>query len=162
MCQYKHVNAKVILMSIWTIGWCWCNKDRLGGKTRWVVMETFVHRWSNRRELWDRSWTQAKLHGNVFRAQHRSGLLMTLQTGVRYHWSFGGGGNPSQEGYYNRINPLAEGVPPHIHRPPSLGHHIFTGLEYSWALIWILSIKNPAYGRQSISRPMRIVAPIPQ
>ena len=25
--------------------------------------------------------------------------------------------NPSQEGYYNRNNPLVEGVPPHIHRP---------------------------------------------
>ena len=30
--------------------------------------------------------------------------------------------NPSQEGYYNSINPLVEGVP-----------HIFTGLKYSGA-----------------------------
>ena len=43
--------------------------------------------------------------------------------------------NPSQEGYYNRINPLVEGVPPHIHRPPPGGRHIFTGLEYSGAFI---------------------------
>ena len=41
--------------------------------------------------------------------------------------------NPSQEGYYNSINPLVEGVPPHIHRPPPGGSHIFTGLEYSGA-----------------------------
>ena len=27
--------------------------------------------------------------------------------------------NPSQEGYYNSINPLVKGVPPHIPRPPS-------------------------------------------
>ena len=43
---------------------------------------------------------------------------------------------------------------------------------YSWStLMWysqvfvsdhVLNKKNPAYGRQSISRPMRIVAPIPQ
>ena len=29
--------------------------------------------------------------------------------------------------------------------------------EPSWVILW----KNPAYGRQSISRPMRIVAPMP-
>ena len=29
-------------------------------------------------------------------------------------------------------------------------------------IITIQDLKNPAYGRQSISRPMRIVAPIPQ
>ena len=43
------------------------------------------------------------------------------------------GPNPSQEGYYNSINPLVKGVPPHIQRPSSGGLHIFTGLEYSGA-----------------------------
>ena len=42
-------------------------------------------------------------------------------------------GNPSQDGYYNIINPLVEGVPPHNHRPPPGGPHIFTGLKYSGA-----------------------------
>ena len=59
--------------------------------------------------------------------------------------------NPSQEGYYNSINPLVEGVPhiltglhlwrPHIHKPrysgaSSVSHTSFTvvqfiGLQYS-------------------------------
>ena len=43
--------------------------------------------------------------------------------------------NPLQGGYYNRINPLLEGVPPHIQRPPSGCHHILTGLKYSGASI---------------------------
>ena len=32
---------------------------------------------------------------------------------------FNGQSNPSQEGYYNSINPLVKGVPPHISKPPS-------------------------------------------
>ena len=65
--------------------------------------------------------------------------------------------NPLQEGYYNRNNPLVEGVPQHIHRPsparwrpvntwgtPSTRGinmlytgcpHIFTGIEYSYASV---------------------------
>ena len=41
--------------------------------------------------------------------------------------------NTSQEGYYNSINPLVEGVP-HIFTGLHLGaSHIFTGLKYSGA-----------------------------
>ena len=41
--------------------------------------------------------------------------------------------NSSQEGYYNIKNPLVEAVPPHIHRPPTGGTRVFTGLAYSGA-----------------------------
>ena len=42
-----------------------------------------------------------------------------------------GNTNPSQEGRFNSINPLVEGVP-HIFAVLHLGGpHIFTGLEYS-------------------------------
>ena len=36
----------------------------------------------------------------------------------------------------------------------------FTSQEYFYGHQWIIK-KNPAYGRQSISRPMRVVAPMP-
>ena len=39
---------------------------------------------------------------------------------------------------------------------------VFCHLNYHYLLICEVLAKNPAYGRQRISRLMRIVAPIPQ
>ena len=45
------------------------------------------------------------------------------------------GSTPHKRVHYNTINPLAKGVPPHIHRPPPRGLGIFTGLAYLGASI---------------------------
>ena len=42
------------------------------------------------------------------------------------------------------------------------GKFLMTLFGYNKLFSWNNVNKNPAYGRQSISRPMRIVAPIPQ
>ena len=48
-----------------------------------------------------------------------------------------------------------DGVGPVDNRPSTDKHHHFVQNKINLK-------KNPAYGRQRISRPMRIVAPIPQ
>ena len=67
-----------------------------------------------------------------------------------------GQSNPSQEGYYNSINPLVEGVPhiftglhlrgPHTHRPQILGA---SGMSHtSFSVVQIIGIQNSVYTKR--------------
>ena len=59
--------------------------------------------------------------------------------------------NPSQEGYYNSINPLVEGVPHiftglHTHRPQILGA---SGMSHtSFPVVQIIRIQNSVYTKR--------------
>ena len=60
-------------------------------------------------------------------------VLWLLALDPEVQVSVAGRHNPSQEGYYNSINPLVKGEP-HIFAGLHLGGpHIFTGLKYSGA-----------------------------
>ena len=72
---------------------------------------------------------------------------------------FGGGrvGQPLTRGYYNRNNPLVEGVPPYIHRPsPARWRPVnMWGLPFYQGIISVVTWVPPLIYRPQIFRSLR-------
>ena len=65
--------------------------------------------------------------------------------------------NPSQEGYYNRNNPLVEGVPPHIQRPSPARWRLVNmwGHPFYQGIISVVTWVPPHIHRPRIFRCLR-------